>query len=275
MEPLTPMRGIAGKSALVAGGSSGIGRAVARRLASEGARVAIVGAPEDADAVEATVAELRDSGHDVAGAARDVSEPDGVQAVVDLATRHGGGLDILIVTVGFIRYPDPFLEADPETFQRTFDVNVRATFLLGQAAAREMVKRGGGAIVNTSSTNAFMGDEHTASFSAAKAAVSTLTQVVAIDLAPHGIRVNAIVPGMIRTRASAPMVENAEFWEKYKLKIPMDRPGTPEEIAGLYAFVVSDDASYMTGSIVTYDGGFSAGIRWRDWLELPRAGDAG
>jgi NAD(P)-dependent dehydrogenase (short-subunit alcohol dehydrogenase family) len=263
------MRGIAEKSALVAGGSSGIGRAVARRLASEGARVAIVGAPEDADAVEATVAELRDRGHDVAGAARDVSEPDGVQAAVDLATRHGGGLDILIVTVGFIRYPDPFLEASLETFQRTFDVNVRATFLLGQAAAREMAKRGGGAIVNTSSTNAFMGDEHTASFSAAKAAVSTLTQVMAIDLAPHGIRVNAIVPGMIRTRASAPMVENAEFWEKYKLKIAMDRPGTPEEIAGLYAFVVSDDASYMTGSIVTYDGGFSAGIRWRDWLELP------
>ena len=86
---------------------------------------------------------------------------------------------------------------------------------------------------------------------------------MAIDLAPFGIRVNAIVPGMIRTRASAPMVENAAFWEKYKLKIPMDRPGTPDEIAGFYAFVASDDASYLTGSVLTYDGGFSSGIRWR------------
>jgi 3-oxoacyl-[acyl-carrier protein] reductase len=269
------MRGLAGKTALVAGGSSGIGKAVAARLASEGARVAIVGAPADAQDVQATLTELEDRGHEVAGTALDVSERDGADAAVDLALRHGGSLDVLVVTVGFIRYPDPFLEASVETFERTFDVNVKATFLLGQRAAREMAAREGGVIINTSSTNAFMGDEHTASFSAAKAAVSTLTQVMAIDLAPHGIRVNAVIPGMIRTRASAPMVENEPFWEKYKLKIAMDRPGTPEEIAGLYAFIASDDAAYMSGSVVTYDGGFSAGIRWRGWLELPTAGDAG
>jgi 3-oxoacyl-[acyl-carrier protein] reductase len=269
------MRGLAGKSALVAGGSSGIGKAVAARLASEGARVAIVGAPDDAQEVEATLNELEDRGHRVAGTALDVSEREGADAAVDLALGHGGSLDVLVVTVGFIRYPDPFLEASVETFERTFDVNVKATFLLGQRAAREMAARGGGVIINTSSTNAFMGDEHTASFSAAKAAVSTLTQVMAIDLAPHGIRVNAVIPGMIRTRASAPMVENEPFWEKYKLKTAMDRPGTPGEIAGLYAFIASDDASYMSGSVVTYDGGFSAGIRWRGWLELPSRGDAG
>jgi 3-oxoacyl-[acyl-carrier protein] reductase len=262
------MRGLSGRSALVAGGSSGIGKAIATRLAEEGARVSLVGAPEDADGVAATVAELEGHGYAVAGAPLDVSVPAGADAAIDLAVRHGDGLGILVVTVGFIRYPDPFLEASVKTFERTFDVNVKATFLMGQRAAREMAKRGGGVIINTSSTNAFMGDEHTASFSAAKAAVSTLSQVMAIDLAPYDIRVNAIVPGMIRTRASAPMVENAAFWDKYKLKIPMDRPGTPEEIAGLYAFVASDDASYMTGSVVTYDGGFSAGIRWRDWLEL-------
>jgi NAD(P)-dependent dehydrogenase (short-subunit alcohol dehydrogenase family) len=258
-----------GRSALVAGGSSGIGQAVATRLAGEGARVFIVGAPADADALETTLSELRDAGHDVAGAALDVAEVAGADAAVERATEHGAGLDILVVTVGFIRYPDPFLEASLETFERTFDVNVKATFLLGQRAARVMASRGGGVIINTSSTNSFMGDEHTAAFSAAKAAVSTLTQVMAIDLAPHGIRVNAIVPGMIRTRASAPMVENAEFWAKYRLKIPMDRAGDPAEIAALYAFIASDDASYMSGSVVTYDGGFSAGIRWRDWLELP------
>jgi 3-oxoacyl-[acyl-carrier protein] reductase len=268
------MRGLAGKSALVAGGSSGIGKAVAARLASEGARVAIVGAPDDAQEVKATLAELEHRGHEVAGTAVDVSERDGVDAAVDLALGHGGSLDVLVVTVGFIRYPDPFLEASVETFERTFDVNVKATFLLGQRAAREMAARGGGVIINTSSTNAFMGDEHTASFSAAKAAVSTLTQVMAIDLAPHEIRVNAVIPGMIRTRASAPMVENEAFWEKYKLKIAMDRPGTPDEIAGLYAFIASDDASYMSGSVVTYDGGFSAGIRWRGWLELPAGEDS-
>jgi 3-oxoacyl-[acyl-carrier protein] reductase len=269
------MRGLAGKSALVAGGSSGIGKAVAARLAAEGARVTIVGAPDDEQDVRATLEELGDGGHEVVGAALDVSQPDGATAAVDVAVEHGGSLDVLVVTVGFIRYPDPFLEASVETFERTFDVNVKATFLLGQRAAREMAKRGGGVVINTSSTNAFMGDEYTASFSAAKAAVSTLTQVMAIDLAPHGIRVNAVIPGMIRTRASAPMVENEPFWEKYKLKIAMDRPGTPDEIAGLYAFIASDDASYMSGSVVTYDGGFSAGIRWRGWLELPSREEAG
>ena len=129
--------------------------------------------------------------------------------------------------------------------------------------------QGGGVIINTSSTNAFMGDEYTSTYSAAKAAVSTLTQTMAIDLAPYGIRANAVIPGMIRTRASAPMVENDEFWNVYKTQIPMDRPGTPDEIAGLYAFIASDNASYMTGSLVVYDGGFSSGIRWRGWLELP------
>jgi 3-oxoacyl-[acyl-carrier protein] reductase len=266
------MRGLAGSSALVAGGSSGIGRAVAFRLATEGAKVSIVGAPEDHALVDGTLADLEADGHTVAGAAIDVSTPDGAAAAIDLAVGHGTGLDILVVTVGFIRYPDPFLDATVETLQRTFDVNVKATFLLGQLAARAMVPQHHGVIINTSSTNAFMGDEHTAAFSAAKAAVSTLTQVMAIDLAPHGIRVNAIVPGMISTRASAAMVDNAPFWEQYRLKIPMDRPGTPEEIAGLYAFVASDDASYMTGSVVTYDGGFSSGIRWRGWLELPDSG---
>jgi meso-butanediol dehydrogenase/(S,S)-butanediol dehydrogenase/diacetyl reductase len=127
---------------------------------------------------------------------------------------------------------------------------------------------GGGAIVNTSSTNAFMADEATVSFSAAKAAVSNLTRAMAIDLAPYGVRVNGVIPGMIRTRASAPMVENERFWDSYRLKIPMDRPGRVDEIAGLYAFLASDDASYMTGSMVLYDGGFSAGIRWRGWLDL-------
>jgi NAD(P)-dependent dehydrogenase (short-subunit alcohol dehydrogenase family) len=263
------VRGLSGASALVAGGSNGIGRAVAERLASEGAKVAIVGAPAAPDAVRATCSELAAAGYDVAGAALDVSTPDGADAAVALAVGHGRGLDVLVVTVGFIRYPDPFLDAPLETFERTFDVNVKATFLLGQRAARVMRDNGGGVIINTSSTNAYMGDEHTAAFSAAKAAVSTLTQVMAIDLAPYGIRVNAIVPGMIRTRASAPMVDEPAFWDRYRLKIPMDRPGTPEEIAGLYAFVASDDASYMTGSVVVYDGGFSSGIRWRGWLELP------
>jgi NAD(P)-dependent dehydrogenase (short-subunit alcohol dehydrogenase family) len=264
-----------GRTALVAGGSSGIGKAVAARLAAEGARVAVVGAPADAGDLERTLAELRQDGRDVTGAAIDVSTEEGAAAAVQLAVGDGGRLDVLIVTVGYIRYPDPFLEASVETLQRTFDVNVKATFLLGQHAARAMARNGGGVIVNTSSTNAFMGDEATVSFSAAKAAVSTMTQVMAIDLAPHGIRVNAVIPGMIRTRASAPMVENEPFWDIYKLKIAMDRPGTTDEIAGLYAFIASDDASYMTGSLVTYDGGFSAGIRWRGWLDLDGGKDAG
>lgn len=268
MSPNLSMHRFEGKTALVAGGSSGIGKAVAARFASEGACVTVVGAPEDAADVETTLEELRQSGTDPRGASLDVSTPDGAKAAVDLALDDQGSLDILVVTAGYIRYPDPFLDASVDTLQKTLDVNVKGTFLLGQYAARVMAKQGGGVIITTSSTNAFMGDEHTVSFSAAKAAVSNMTHVMAIDLAPYGIRVNGVIPGMIRTRASAPMVENTDFWDVYKLKIPMDRPGTPDEIAGLYAFIASEDASYMTGSMVIYDGGFSAGIRWRGWLDM-------
>jgi NAD(P)-dependent dehydrogenase (short-subunit alcohol dehydrogenase family) len=269
------MRRFERRSVLVAGGSSGIGKAVAARFASEGARVTVVGAPDDAGDVERTLGEFAEEGFEAAGQAIDVSTPEGAQAAVDACVAHGGAIDVSVVTIGYIRYPDPFLESSVETLDRTFEVNVKGTFLLGQCAARAMKDRGGGVIINTSSTNAFMGDEDTTVFSAAKAAVSNLTRVMAIDLAPHGIRVNAVIPGMIRTRASAPMVENEAFWDTYKLKIPMDRPGTPEEIAGLYAFIASDDASYMTGSCVLYDGGFAAGIRWRGWLELPGDEDGG
>ena len=259
-----------GTSVLVAGGSSGIGKAVTARFAREGARTTIIGAPDDSGDLDATLAELRAQGGTVTGAALDVSRPQDAQAAVDLAVEHGGGtLDTLVVTVGHFPPPAHFLESTLATFDVTFDVNVKATFLLGQAAARVMVERGRGAIINTSSTNAFMGDELTTIYSAAKAAVSTLTQVMAIDLAPMGVRVNAVIPGMIETRASAPMVQDASIWETYKLRIPMDRPGQPEEIAGLYAFIASADAAYMTGSLVRYDGGFSSGIRWRDWIPTP------
>ena len=258
-----------GKSILVCGASSGIGKAAALRVAAEGARVTAIGGPGDEQDLQATLAEMRADGRDVVAETIDVSTSEGARAAVAKAVEHGEGrLDSSIVTVGYIRYPDPFLDADIETFRRTFQVNVEATFLLGQEAGRVMRDAGGGAIVNTSSTNAFMADEATVSFSAAKAAVSNLTRAMAIDLAPYGVRVNGVIPGMIRTRASAPMVENERFWDSYRLKIPMDRPGRVDEIAGLYAFLASDDASYMTGSMVLYDGGFSAGIRWRGWLDL-------
>src|SRR4249919_537731 len=130
------MRRFERRTALVAGGSSGIGRAVAKRLAAEGARVVIVGAPADAGDLDETLDEMRSAGSEVTGAALDVSDSDGADAAVDLALEHGSGcLDILVVTVGFIRYPDPFLDASLATFERTFDVNVKATFLLGQRAA--------------------------------------------------------------------------------------------------------------------------------------------
>ena len=245
------MRGLTGKAVLVSGGSSGIGRATVQRFLEEGARVVFCGI--DADEVRDVVAELAPLGS-VDGLACDVSVQDDVTRLVAEAERVLGTIDVLINNAGIARR-DPFLDIAPEQWDRVLHVNLRGMFLVAQAVARRMVAQSGGVIVNMASTNALGGEEGLAHYNASKGGVLQLTKTMAVELGRHGIRVNCLCPGFITTPLNAAMGDRA-FVEAYERdKIPLGRSGTPEEVAAAYAFLASDDASFIHGEALVIDGG--------------------
>jgi 3-oxoacyl-[acyl-carrier protein] reductase len=250
------MRGLDGRGVLVCGGSRGIGLATARRFCEEGSRVFV--AARDADEVRSAIDGLRDLG-EIDGGAYDVSDETDVDRLVDDARRALGRIDVLINNAG-IAFMRPFLELEIGQWDEVIGVNLRGQFLVAQRVARAMVAAGhGGAIVNMASTNALEGEAGYAHYDASKGGVAMLTRTMAIELAPRGIRVNALCPGKIAT----PLQDEAEdpsYVEHFLLeRVPLGRSGTPEEVAAAYAFLASDDASYITGTLLVVDGGQLAG----------------
>jgi len=250
------MRGLAGKRVLVSGGSSGIGQATAQRFLEEGARVFLCGL--DADQVDAAVAGLAAFGT-VAGIAADVSREDDVTRLVTSACEALGGVDVLINNAG-VAWREPFLEITAAHWDQMMAVNLRGMFLVAQAAARVLVDQGGGGvIVNMSSTNGLGGEADYAHYNATKAGVLLLTKTMAVELGPLGIRVNALCPGYIETPLNAAIsadLGGKEFADAYASgSIPLGRPGRSSEVAAAYAFLASDDASFITGAEIVIDGG--------------------
>jgi NAD(P)-dependent dehydrogenase (short-subunit alcohol dehydrogenase family) len=250
------MRGLRGKRVVVSGGSSGIGAATARRFLEEGSRVLLAGL--EPEQVDTTVASLRAVG-DVSGIAVDVSTPEGAARLVGSATATLGGLDILANNAG-TAWREPFLDIGVESWDRIIATNLRSMFLVAQVAARVLVEQAtGGAIVNMSSVNAMVGEAEYAHYNASKAAVLLLTKTMAAELGVHGIRVNALCPGYIETPLNAAIAGGLggdDFAESYAAdKIPLRRTGQPSEVAAAYAFLASDDASFITGAELVVDGG--------------------
>jgi len=242
-----------GKKALVTGASSGIGRKVALAYAEAGAEIALVA--RSLDVLEVLAGEIAAAGGKAVPIACDVTRQDQVSAMVDRMTAELGGIDVAVCNAGIVSVT-PMLDMSVEEFERIQSTNVTGVFLTAQAAARAMVAQGrGGSIITTASMSGHIINipQQVGHYCTSKAAVIHLTKAMAVEFAPHNIRVNSISPGYIMTELVEPLAEYHRLWEP---KIPMGRIGRPEELNGLYLYLASAASSYMTGSDLVIDGGY-------------------
>jgi len=244
-----------GKVALVTGATQGIGRATAVLLAKEGALVGVnyrsTGDPST------TMAMIEEAGGKAFTVEADMRKPEQVIAMVDEVARTGGRLDFLVSNAAI----NPLLQWDETTLEQyneIQEINLRGTWVVCQAAAKQMISEGhGGAIVTVSSISAWVAAREQVVYTSTKAGIVMLTKSLAAVLGEHGIRVNSVLPGAILTNMSKELLDpQAESREYYETRTPLGRIGEPEEIATVIAFLLSDDASYMTSSEVLVDGGF-------------------
>jgi NAD(P)-dependent dehydrogenase (short-subunit alcohol dehydrogenase family) len=247
-------RRLAGRAALVTGGSRGIGRAIAVRLASDGADVAIT---VHHDPGEATLAACRAVGARAVTVAADLADPLAPARAVEVAHAAFGRLDILVNNAGGSP-AQPFLDVAASEWDAVFALNTRGPFLAMQAAARVMLGQGGGTVVNVASVAAHGPRPSLAAYAAAKAALLSLTRSAAAALASRGIRVNAVCPGLIETDVWVRFREEPEgraMFERRLAETVMGRAGTPDEVADAVAYLVSDEARYVTGQGLHVCGG--------------------
>ena len=243
------MQGLRDKRVLITGGASGIGAATAARFLAEGSRVCVL--DRDAEACARIKRELT-----VLPVVADVTDQAQVETAFGEAVRLMGGVDVLINNAG-ISIRHRFLDITPAEWDRVIAVNLTGVFFVAQAAARHMWQRGSGAILQTASTNGVVGHPYYADYNATKAGVIELTRSMALELAPK-VRVCAVSPGYVLTPMQRAEYTDAMLAEVNR-KIPMARHAAPEEIAGLFAYLASDDAAYATGQVFTLDGGETAG----------------
>jgi len=264
------MKRFEGQVALVTGGAHGIGRAVVEGLLAEGARV--VAADVEEGPLHATVAELAAWGDSLRAVAGDISRREDVHRMVTECVDAFGRLDVLVANAA-VTDAQPLLDITDSRWQRVLDVNVTGTFLCVQEAARVMAPQGGGAIVVTASTNAFWVESHLGAYNTSKGGVIALVRSAAIDLAPLGIRVNAVEPGVVRTRFASFVVDNPAESAWYLKKIPLNRFAEPVDVAKAILFLASSEAAYITGQALILDGGMTLGLTFESLP--PDSGEAG
>ncbi len=261
------MKALEGKTAIVTGGASGIGAAVAARFAAEGATVAILDVQQAA--AETVAKAIAEDGGTAFVEACDVSDPDQVDAAISAAISRGGHIGVVANCAGIYDWVS-FLDIDYEKWQKVIAIDLTGTFLVSQAAARDMVKNGGGAIVCIASIDSHAAEAAYASYNAAKAGVRLMVQTAAIDLAPHNIRINSVSPGYVDTpMISSLCSDELMTWLRNDFdRVPFKRMVRPDEIASAMLFLVSDQASGITGTDLIVDLGTLAnsyvGETWAD-----------
>jgi NAD(P)-dependent dehydrogenase (short-subunit alcohol dehydrogenase family) len=246
-----------GRVVAITGGALGIGRATARLFAAEGAAVAI--GDIDSAGADAVAKEIVGGGGRALAVGVDVGDAGQVQAFVDRIVAEHGRLDVMFANAG-IAHSAPFLDHPEAQWHRVLRVNLTGVFHCCQIAARQMVRQGGGRIIATASINGFRGVENLVGYNVAKAGVIELTKTMAVELAKHGVLVNAIAPAQIDTRLTQTLPEEAR--QRRVARIPMGRFGEVDEVARAALFLASDDAAFITGHTLAVDGGYLAGGLW-------------
>lgn len=246
-----------GKTALVTGASRGIGRAIAERFGQEGAKVAVIynRSKEPADAVAQAI---QAAGSEAIVLQHDVSNVDGAAEIVAQVAEQWGKLDILVNSAGIIR-DRLFLQMSPEDWQSVIETNLNGTFYFCKAAGKEMMGKRSGSIINISSVAAQHSNKGQSNYAASKAGIEALTRTLAAELAGRKVRVNAIAPGFIETDMTETVRTMAG--DAIQKAIPLKRYGQPVDIANVAVFLASDQSGYITGQVLTVDGGLSLGAQ--------------
>lgn len=250
-----PLFSLAGRTALVTGSSRGLGLAIASGLAEAGAAIVLNGV--NAERLEETAAALRAEGFSVSSAAFDVTDEAAVVATFERFDAEGVAIDILVNNAG-IQYRKPIVELDLANWNRVIDTNLTSAFLVSREAAKRMLPRKHGKVVNIGSLMSGLGRATVAPYTAAKGGIKTLTQAMAAEWAEHGIQANAIGPGYMLTDMNQALIDNVEFDSWVKGRTPSRRWGRPDELIGAAVFLASDASNYVNGQIIYVDGGMSA-----------------
>ncbi len=253
---IRPLFQLDAKIALITGASKGIGEAIARGLAEFGAKVVISSRKQDAldDVAEA----FRAGGLDATGIAANMSSIEDIHTLVDKTVETYGGLDIIINNAAANPVFGPIHDTDERAFDKIIEVNLKGPFELCKKAYPILKRRGGGSIINISSIGGLTPEPGIGIYSVSKAAINNLTQAMAQDWGTDNIRVNAICPGLIKTKFSEALWSDDKILNRFIKQIPLGRAGTTDDVAGLAVFLASDAAAYCSGGIYRVDGGYAA-----------------
>ena len=244
-----------GQIALITGASRGIGEAIARLLAKHGAHVIV--SSRKIDGCQAVAQAIRDEGGSAEALACHVGNMDDIHSAFARISKAHGRLDILVNNAATNPYFGHILETDLGAYNKTVEVNIRGYFFMSVEAGKLMKANGGGAIVNTASVNALQPGDRQGIYSITKAAVVNMTRAFAKECGPFGIRVNALLPGLTKTKFASALFENQDIYDYWMQQVPLRRHAEPQEMAGTVLYLVSDAATYTTGECIVVDGGLT------------------